>query len=335
MNTAVAFALSIGAVTFLLTVIWGDPFLELLKRYKIGKRIRVDEPQSHFYKMGTPTMGGLMIVFPVAVITTVLNLVSLVRVVTGRSILLPLIVMLALTLLGARDDFEGIRGARRGEGMRGRYKMLWQIIIAGVATFVLYFLFEIRSVALPGFPFPIDLGLLYIPIAMFIIVGTSNAVNFTDGMDGLAGLISATCFAAYGLIAMLQGQTFLMQFCFIMVGALLAFLWFNVHPAQLFMGDTGSLAIGGTLGVVALMTGQWLLLPIIAIIPVIETLSIILQVASARFSRRFLGRDIRIFKRAPIHDHFEVVGWSETQVVQRFWLISLLAAMIGVGLALL
>lgn len=335
MNTAVAFALSIGAVTFLLTVIWGDPFLELLKRYKIGKRIRIDEPQSHFYKMGTPTMGGLMIVFPVAVITTVLNLVSLVRVVTGRSILLPLIVMLALTLLGARDDFEGIRGARRGEGMRGRYKILWQTVVAGAAAFVLYFLFETRSVAIPGFPFPIDLGLLYIPVAMFIIVGTSNAVNFTDGMDGLAGLISATSFAAYGLIAMLQGQTFLMQFCFIMVGALLAFLWFNVHPAQLFMGDTGSLAIGGTLGVVALMTGQWLLLPIIAIIPVIETLSIILQVASARFSRRYLGRDIRIFKRAPIHDHFEVLGWSETQVVQRFWLISLLAAMIGVGLALL
>jgi phospho-N-acetylmuramoyl-pentapeptide-transferase len=142
---------------------------------------------------------------------------------------------------------------------------------------------------------------------MFIIVGYGNAVNLTDGLDGLAGLIAATAFAGYGAIAMLQGQIFLVRFCFTIVGALFAFLWYNVHPAELFMGDTGSLALGGTLAVVALMTGQWPLLLIIAIIPTM----------------------------APIHHHFELSGWSETQIVQRFWLVALLSAMVGVALALI
>lgn len=329
------FALTLGGVTFLLTVIWGAPLIEVLRRFKVGKQIRVDGPQSHFTKMGTPTMGGLLIVFPVLVISGVLNLVNLVRQVTGRSILLPLVVMVIFAVLGARDDWEGLSGKRRaGKGMMARYKFLWQVVIALVAALVLYFVFDIHRLALPYVREPIDLGLIYIPIATFIIVATSNAVNFTDGLDGLAGLISGTCFTAFGLIALLQGQTFLLRFCFTLVGALFAFLWYNAHPAQLFMGDTGSLPIGAVLGVVALMTGQWLLLPVIAIIPVAEVASVILQVISAKLSRRFLGRDVRPFKMTPIHHHFELLGWSETQVVQRFWLISLLAAMIGVALAL-
>jgi phospho-N-acetylmuramoyl-pentapeptide-transferase len=175
----------------------------------------------------------------------------------------------------------------------------------------------------------IDLGIWYIPVAMFIIVGFSNAVNFTDGLDGLAGLISATAFAGYGAIAMLQGQVFLVRFCFTMVGAIFAFLWYNAYPAELFMGDTGSLALGGTLAVVALMTGQWALLPVIAIIPVSETLSVIIQVAYFKWTK---GR--RLFKMAPLHNHFELSGWSEPQIVQRFWLVALLAGMFGVALAL-
>jgi phospho-N-acetylmuramoyl-pentapeptide-transferase len=157
----------------------------------------------------------------------------------------------------------------------------------------------------------------------------------TDGLDGLAGLISATAFAAYGLIALLQGQVFLMRFCFTLVGALFAFLWYNAHPAELFMGGAGSYSLGATLGVVALMTGQWLLLPVIAIIPISVTMSVILQVSYFKLTRRLTGEGKRIFKMAPLHNHFELVGWSETQVVQRFWLVALLAAMIGVGLALL
>jgi phospho-N-acetylmuramoyl-pentapeptide-transferase len=162
------------------------------------------------------------------------------------------------------------------------------------------------------------------------IVGWSNAVNITDGLDGLAGLISATAFAAYGAIAMLQGQVFLVRFCFTVVGALFAFLWYNAHPAELFMGDTGSIPLGATLGVVALMTGQWILLPIIAIIPFSETLSVILQVAYFKITN---GR--RLFKMAPLKHHFELSGWSETQIVQRFWLVALLSGMFGVALALI
>jgi phospho-N-acetylmuramoyl-pentapeptide-transferase len=181
----------------------------------------------------------------------------------------------------------------------------------------------------------VDLGLLYPPIAIFIIVGSSNAVNFTDGLDGLAGSIAAISFAAYGIIAHLQGQIYLVRFCFTVVGAILAFLWYNAYPAELFMGDTGSLALGATLAVVALMTGQWLLLPIIGFVFVAETLSIIIQVCYFKFTKRRYGKGRRIFKMAPLHHHFELLGWSETQVTQRFLLISMLFAMLGVALALI
>ncbi|HLF02066.1 MAG TPA: phospho-N-acetylmuramoyl-pentapeptide-transferase [Anaerolineales bacterium] len=327
-----AFDLTLGVTAFLLTVIWGGPFIELLKRYKVGKQIRVDGPQTHFRKMGTPTMGGLLFVVPVLGITAVLNVVSLVRPVIGRSILLPLGIMVFFAALGAWDDWEGLRGkrAQSGEGMVGRYKFLYQWILAGIAALGLYFYLDVHSLALPGNPIKIDLGLIYVPIAAFIIVGAANAVNFTDGLDGLAGLIAATAFAAYGVIAVLQQQVFLARFSFTLVGTLFAFLWFNAHPAQLFMGDTGSMALGATLGAVALMTGQWLLLPLIAVIPVSETVSVMLQVSYFKFTG---GK--RLFKMAPLHNHFELGGWSETQIVQRFWLIGLLGAMVGIGLALL
>ena len=157
----------------------------------------------------------------------------------------------------------------------------------------------------------------------------SNAVNLTDGLDGLAGLISATAFAAYGAIAIMQGNIFVARFCFTIVGALFGFLWFNVHPAMLFMGDTGALSLGAVLGVVSLMTGQWLLLPLIAIIPVSNAFSDILQVGYFKMTK---GK--RLFKMAPLHHHFELSGWSETQVVQRFWLISLLAAILGIAIVM-
>jgi len=327
-----AFDLTLGVVAFLLTVIWGGPFIELLKRYKIGKQIRVDGPQTHFLKMGTPTMGGLLFIIPVLGMTVVLNIVSLSRPVIGRSIWLPLGILVAFAILGAWDDWEGLRGkrAKTGEGMLGRYKFLYQWILALIAATSLYFLLDIHSLVLPGNPYKFDLGWFYIPIAAFIIVSSANAVNLTDGLDGLAGMISATAFVTYGVIAVLQGQVFIARFCFTLVGTLFAFLWFNVHPAQLIMGDTGSMALGSVLGTVALMTGQWLLLPIIAVIPVSEILSVLLQVSYFKLTG---GK--RILKMSPIHHHFELSGWSETQVVQRFWLIGLMSAMIGIGLALL
>ncbi len=321
-------ALSLAALSFVLTVIWGDPLLQILRHFKVGKIIRLEGPQRHFSKLGTPTMGGVMIVLPVTFIILLLNAGWILGATySGRSVLLPLAVLLGFAAIGAVDDWAGLRG-RKGEGLRARTKFALQTLLALGAAYGLQHYLEVPELLIPGVPHPLTLGWLYIPLAAFIIVASSNAVNLTDGLDGLAGLIAATAFAAYGGIALLQGQIYLARFAFTLVGSIFGFLWFNVHPAQLFMGDTGSLSLGATLGVVALMTGQWLLLPLIAIVPVAEALSVILQVGYFKLTG---GR--RLFKMSPLHHHFELLGWSETQVVQRFWLISLLAAMIGVAIA--
>jgi phospho-N-acetylmuramoyl-pentapeptide-transferase len=321
--------MGLAGFSFMLTVIWGPPLIRVLRHFRIGKAIRVEGPESHFSKMGTPTMGGVLIVLPVVLITVLMNAVSIVGIsVFGRSVILPMIVLLSYAMLGAVDDWEGLVGRRRTKGLRARTKLIGQILLAVVTAYALQNILRVPEMYLPGIKGEINLGYFYIPIAAFIIVGFSNAVNFTDGLDGLAGLISATAFAAYGGIALLQGQFFLARFSFTLVGAIFGFLWFNVHPAQLFMGDTGSLSLGATLAVVALMTGQWILLPMIAIIPLSALLSVVLQVGYFKITK---GR--RLFKMAPIQHHFELSGWSETQVVQRFWLISLLFAMIGTALA--
>jgi phospho-N-acetylmuramoyl-pentapeptide-transferase len=325
-----AFVLGLAMLSFVMTVIWGTPLLRVLRHFRIGKLIRVDEPGHHNVKMGTPTMGGVLFILPVLLLTGLLNAATLIGFsVIGRSVLVPLIVLVGYSVLGALDDWEGIRGKRRGEGMRARTKFLAQVVLAVGTAFVLKYLLDVPEMRLPGIQGDIELGLWYIPIAAFVIVSESNAINFTDGLDGLAGLISATAFAAFGGIALMQDQTYLARFCFTIVGAIFGFLWFNVHPAELFMGDTGSLSLGATLAVVALMTGQWPLLIVIAIIPLSEALSVVTQIIYFKLTK---GK--RFFKMAPIHLHFELLGWSETQVVQRFWLIGLLAAMVGMGLAL-
>ncbi len=324
-----AFVLSLAMLSFVMTVIWGSPLLRVLRHFKIGKLIRLDEPGHHNVKMGTPTMGGVLFILPVLLLTGLLNAGALIGLeVIGRSVLVPLIVMVGYGSLGALDDWEGLRGKRRGEGMRARTKFLAQVVLALGTAYVLKYLLDVPDLRMPGLG-EFDLGLWYIPVAAFIIVSESNAVNFTDGLDGLAGLISATAFAAFGGIALMNTQIYLARFCFTIVGAIFGFLWFNVHPAELFMGDTGSLALGATLAVVALMTGFWPLLLVIAVIPLSEALSVVIQVAYFKMTK---GK--RFFKMAPLHLHFELLGWSETQVVQRFWLIGLLAAMVGMGLAM-
>lgn len=321
--------LGLAMFSFVMTVIWGTPLLRVLRHFRIGKIIRVEEPDKHRVKMGTPTMGGVLFILPVLLLTGLLNAAPLIGLdVTGQSVLVPLIVLVSYAVLGALDDWEGVRGKRRGEGMRARTKFAAQVVLALGTAIVLKYGLEVKEMFLPGIADEIKLGWWYIPIAAFVIVSESNAINFTDGLDGLAGLISATAFAAFGGIALLIGAIYLAQFCFIIVGALFGFLWFNVHPAELIMGDTGSMALGSTLAVVALMTGHWPLLIVIAIIPLSEALSVVIQVIYFRLTK---GK--RFFKMAPIHLHFELLGWSETQVVQRFWLIGLLAAMVGMGLA--
>ena len=327
----IALSLSLAGLSFIMTAIWGGPLLRILRHFKIGKIIRVEEPGSHGVKMGTPTMGGVMVILPVLFLTVLLNGATLIGVTNsgvGRSVLLPLAVMVSFGILGAIDDWEGIHGRRKGDGMRARTKFMVQVVLALVIAYALKYVIDVPDLYLPGFFFEIEVGWIYVPIAAFIIVAESNAVNFTDGLDGLAGLIAATAIAAFGGIALMQEQIYLARFCFILVGALFGFLWFNVHPAQLFMGDTGSMAIGSVLAVIALMTGQWPMLLVIAIIPLAEMMSVVIQVTYFRMTG---GK--RFFKMTPIHHHFELLGWSETQIVQRFWLIGLMAALVGIGLS--
>jgi len=327
----IALSLSLAGLAFVMTAIWGGPLLRILRHYKIGKVIRVDEPGHHGVKMGTPTMGGVIFIFPVLLFSGLLNAVALIGVPSsgvGRSILVPMAVMVGYAVLGAVDDWEGIHGKRKGDGMRARTKFIFQVVLALATAYVLKYWMKVPELYFPGLFFEISLGWWYVPIAAFIIVAESNAMNFTDGLDGLAGLIAATAIAAFGAIALMQEQIFLARFCFILVGGLFGFLWFNVHPAELFMGDTGSLPLGAVLAVVALMTGQWPMLLIIGIIPLAEMVSDVIQIIYFKWTK---GK--RFFKMAPIHLHFELLGWSETQVVQRFWLIGLMAAMIGIGLS--
>jgi phospho-N-acetylmuramoyl-pentapeptide-transferase len=314
-----------------MTAIWGNPLLRVLRHFKLGKIIRIEQPEGHRVKMGTPTMGGVMFIMPVLLLSGLLNAVALIGVTTsgiGRSVLLPMVVMVGFAILGAVDDWEGIHGKRKGDGMRARTKFAFQVILALATAYVLKYVIDAPDMYLPGYFFEFQIGWIYVPIAAFIIVAESNAVNFTDGLDGLAGLIAATAIAAFGGIALMQEQTYLARFCFILVGALFGYLWFNVHPAQLIMGDTGSMALGSVLAVIALMTGQWPMLLVIGIIPLAEMLSVVIQIVYFRMTG---GK--RFFKMTPIHHHFELLGWSETQIVQRFWLIGLMAALVGIGLS--
>lgn len=327
------FALTLGSVTFLMAVIWGSPLIELMRRFKLGAQIRIEGPQTHMAKMGTPAMGGILIVGWIVLVSIVVNIVKLVQAIEiAESILIPLGVMVAYAILGGIDDYLGFNPRPHGEkGMRARVKIWFQLAIALIAAVLLYWVVNNGQgyAAVPTVPFLLNIGLFYIPIAVIVIAGTANAMNITDGLDGLAGIIAATAFIAYGVIAFLQDQQFLLIFSFVTVGACFAFLWFNAKPAQMFMGDVGSQALGGALGVVALMTNQWLILPVIALVPLATMLSVTLQVLYFRWTG---GK--RLFKMAPLHHHFELIGWSETQIVQRWWLVAILAAMVGIALAL-
>ena len=324
-NENMAVSLALAALAFVVTVIIGRPIITYLRKRKVGKKIRIELDQ-HIGKAGTPTMGGIMFCLSAAIITLVFNT-------AGRlSMLLPIAVLLAAGILGGIDDAMNLVGGKK-TGMTGRFKFAWLTLFAILAALVLHlpdpYGLGLHHMYIP-FAGRIDIGFIYVPIAIFAIVGTANAVNFTDGLDGLAAGTAAVAFCAYGIIAYRQGQIGVVTYCFTMVGALLGFLWFNAPPAQVIMGDTGALAIGASLAVAAFMTGQWLLLPIVGLIFVVEMLSVILQVSYFKMTN---GK--RIFRMTPIHHHFERLGWSETQITIRFWLVGMMAGLLGVALALL
>jgi phospho-N-acetylmuramoyl-pentapeptide-transferase len=326
-NENLAVSLALAGLAFIVTLIIGRPIVTILKLKKAGKQIRAEGPKSHLLKAGTPTMGGIMISLTVVLLTVVFNL-------AGRlSMLLPIGILLAAAVLGFFDDRQSLLGAKQ-HGMSARDKFGWQLAIATVAAFILFlpdpYGLGLHHVYIP-FVGRYSIGWIYVPIAIGTIVAMANAVNFSDGLDSLAGGLAAIAFVAIGVIAYQQGQLGVVTLSFTMVGSLLGFLWFNAHPAQVFMGDTGALALGATMAVAAFMTGQWLLLPIVGIVFVAEIVSVILQVVYFRYSK---GK--RIFRMTPLHHHFELQdGWSETQVTMRFWIVGMMAGLVGVALALL
>ena len=333
-----AYALALGAVSFFFAVVWGRPLIGFLKRKGVGKQIRIEQPGSHQLKTGTPTMGGILFVAPVLVIFGLLNIVNLLGLnAIGQSTLLLFFCLGSHAVLGAVDDWQGIKGIRgRGEGMSPRMKSAFQFAFATFIGLVLYYgPPQWDYVGVPGFVDFFQVGPLIIPITIVVLYLTSNAVNFTDGLDSLAGSASLVAFACYGTIAYLQDQVYLATFCFTLTGAIMGFLWYNAYPAQLIMGDVGSLALGATLGLVSIMIGQWLLLPVIGLVFAAEALSVMIQVSYFKITKRMYGQGRRVFKMAPLHHHFELLGWSEMQVKERFFIASVLAGMLGVALALI
>ena len=307
-------------ISFALVVVLMPAFVRLLKRVGMGKRIRLEGPETHYAKEGTPAMGGLLIV------VVVLGIAAMLELLTGNfldgSTIAPLATLALVGGLGTVDDWLN---ARTGDGISATQKLLWQTVVAGAAAWQIQNTYGIDQLAVP-FVGAVDIHpFLFILMAAFAIVATSNAVNITDGLDGLAGGTLIFAFVGYMIIAFTFGQPNLAELCALIIGALLAFLWFNVHPAQIFMGDSGSLALGATLAVTAVITGQVLLLPLIGLVFVMETGSVILQVASVKM------RGKRLFKMSPLHHHFELAGWDEEKITLRFWIIGALAALVGVA----
>ena len=309
-------------LAFAVVVILMPAYIRLLRFAGMGKQIRIEGPETHLSKAGTPTMGGLL------VIVVVVALFYFLRGFPERGVIAVLATLLLVGILGAVDDYLN---ARTGEGIHARQKMLWLVVVSAVAAYQIQTTYAITDIAVPFVgSVSVNPG-IYIIFAAFAIIAASNGVNITDGLDGLAGGTLVFAFIAYLLVALLNEpvQPNLATLCALVVGALLGFLWFNVHPAQVIMGDSGSLALGATLAVTALITGQILVLPLIGFIFVIETGSVVLQVGYYKLTG---GR--RIFRMSPLHHHYELLGWDEEKITLRFWIVGIIAGLIGVTLFL-
>jgi phospho-N-acetylmuramoyl-pentapeptide-transferase len=318
-----ATAALVAMLTFLVLVSLGPAVIRALLARGIGKNIRDDEPETHRVKSGTATMGGLYFLAGITV-------VGAIQVAAGQTrVALLLLAMVSFGALGAYDDVRGLR-AGGGEGWLARYKIWWQWAAALLVALVGYWSLAEHPMVVPLTGTDIDMGAWFIPVAALLMVFFSNAVNFADGLDGLAGGTVAIAFAAYGLLAGSAGD--LAVFSLAVVGSLLAFLWYNVRPARLFMGDTGSLALGAGLVMVAMLSGHWLLLPLIGIVFVAEAVSVMMQVAYFKYTKRRYGEGRRILRMSPLHYHFELGGWAEVTITQRFWIVAAVAAAAGVAL---
>lgn len=329
----------VSALTALFIVLFSCPkLIRYLIALQYGQVVRTDGPQQHLKKSGTPTMGGSLILFALCVSIFLWGDLG------NPYIWIALFVTLGFGAIGCVDDYRKIT-QKNTQGLSARKKVLLQSVIALIAIFILYFTAKSGDETQLVIPFCKDviihLGLFYILLSYFVIVGTSNAVNLTDGLDGLATMPAILVIMALGVFAYVTGNVHfakylslpyvpntaeLVVFCGALAGAGLGFLWFNTYPAQLFMGDVGSLSIGGALGIVAVMVRQELVLFLMGGIFVAETVSVILQVASYK-----LRGGKRIFKMAPLHHHFELSGWSEPKVIVRFWIITVILVLLGLA----
>jgi phospho-N-acetylmuramoyl-pentapeptide-transferase len=318
-------ALVIGSAAGGFSLAAGAPFIALLRRLGIGKAISDEGPESHQVKAGVPTMGGLLFVGTIAVFTVATNLFD------ERTALLPLGVMLAACALGVLDDMTTLQGRERSGGHERRGFFLKEIAIVAigiVAALIMANQLDVVRLAVPHFDtYDVATG-LYVVIAVGVILATTSAAAVTDGLDGLLGGLMVFAFGAYGVIGAYEGESYLAVFCFTVAGALLGFLWYNAHPAQVIMGDAGALALGAGLATVALLSGWWLVLPVAGVLLVAEGLSVVAQIGSFRLTGR------RVLRMAPLHHHFELLGWPETRVVIRFWLAGIVGAMLAVALVL-
>jgi phospho-N-acetylmuramoyl-pentapeptide-transferase len=327
------------ATALLLALALGPPVIRRLRTLKIGQQVRDDGPQTHLTKSGTPTMGGVLIVIAVAVSTLLWGNL------TNPSVWTALLSLLWMGAVGFLDDYLRVVKRYR-KGLLGRYKLAGQILL-GVGVFCVVFFYPARSILDPAqtnIPFlkrtVVDFGWLYLPFVVLVVTGASNAVNLADGLDGLAAGMTAFAavalggmcyltghakFSSYLNIPFIQGAGELTVFCAAVIGAVLGFLWWNCHPADVFMGDTGSLSLGAALGTVAVLIKREFLLAIVGAVFVAEALSVMAQVLSFKIWGR------RVLRMAPLHHHFELMGWKEPRVVVRFWIAAALAALISLS----
>jgi phospho-N-acetylmuramoyl-pentapeptide-transferase len=328
--------LGLAAISFVIALAWTPALIHFLDKYRLGKQIRTKGApvfaKLHQKKEGTPTMGGILIWGTVLFLTLLFwglaqigegTILEKLNFLTRKETLLPLGALIASALVGLGDDLMGVfRIGPNGGGLKVRHRLIIYTLIAAFGAWWFFWKLEWDLVHIP-FVGDFNIGWWYILVFVFVLVATSFSVNETDGLDGLVGGILLIAFASYGVIAFSQGKMDLAAFCGVILGALVAFLWFNIYPACFFMGDTGAMSLGITLGIIAMLTNAFLLLPFIGFILVIESVSVIIQLTS----RKIRGK--KVFLSTPIHHHFEAKGWPETRVTMRFWIIGGVMAVIG------
>ncbi len=340
LSTNLTLILGSSAFTFLLVTTLTGPFTRILKKFQFGQQIREEAMDGkdaklfkdlHKHKKNTPTMGGLLIwgsILVLSIVTFILQELDIIQygLINRRETYLPLFTLFSFGLLGLVDDIFNVKKIGTVKGIRSLPKLTWMLLLSGLGAWWFNTKLGYSSIDLLGMN--LELGVFYIPLFILFVTGFANAVNFTDGLDGLAAGLSIMSFASLGFIAFLNSQWILFTFCASLCGAIAGFLWNNIPPAKFFMGDTGALSLGATMAVTAFMIDEVLLLLFIGFIFIIETLSVIIQLTSKKL------RNKKVFHIAPLHHHFEYLGWPEFRVTMRFWTISMFSCMLGLILTL-